>query len=240
VRGAFNHIYVQRLLDRDATRENIRATRAKLMESDPDDVVVVFIAGHGVPLSTAQSKGDYHLITADCTLGTLKERAMPYAELDTLLDGIPSRRKLLLVDSCHSGEGEMDPNEIAPDPTAIDPNARAVVNVGAAGVTVTPVRRKMHDTFTDLRQQSGAFVVAAAEAQQLAGEGEGVENGTFTYVALEGLTTGGADTDKDHQIRVSELVRYVTVGVATRTKKRQIPTTRFENGSNDFVFCRTK
>jgi len=258
--GTFQQVHVQLLLNQDATRENILAARERLLATHPDDTVVVFLAGHGVV-----AEGDrYYFVTADASLADIVNRGIPYDQLETLVDAIPSRRKMLLLDSCHSGEREDLPEEVPLENPFAEPagaaerpfqvaEARALgspsfrglrgtkaVNLDAppSGPPPPPNRgagRRLRDTFSDLRRQSGAFVISAAGYAEYAFEGlNGLRNGSFTFALLEGLSTGRADADGDGTIRVSELRRFVEHAVAVRSGNRQVPTTRAENEALDF------
>jgi hypothetical protein len=89
------------LQDKDATRENILKIREKLLESQPQDHVIFFIAGHGF---LDPKEMQYYFAVADTDMGNLGKTGISYAELEGILDGIPARQKLLLMDTCHSGE----------------------------------------------------------------------------------------------------------------------------------------
>ena len=69
-----------------------------------DDFVVVFIAGHGVHDSTPQAP-DY-FITFDTDVARLSETAAPFGQVKSLLFATVAREKLLLMDTCESGEAE--------------------------------------------------------------------------------------------------------------------------------------
>ena len=47
---------------------------------------------------------DYYLSTYAVNFNNPEENGLPYDELENLLDGIAARKKLLLIDACHSGD----------------------------------------------------------------------------------------------------------------------------------------
>src|SRR5207249_1333877 len=76
--------------------------RAKglLRESRVDDVVVVFFAGHGL----LDARLDYYFATVDMDFRDPSKRGLAYESLEGLLEDLRARRKVLLLDTCHSGE----------------------------------------------------------------------------------------------------------------------------------------
>lgn len=246
--GTFAHVYVQLLQDGFATRENILHTRELLKQSHPDDQVVVFLAGHGI----LDRSGRYYFATADASREDVGLRGIPYEELEFLVNGIPSRKKMLLLDSCHSGERDDAPTLPEPAPMGAPPAAdrpRPVKSRGFRGVrgdpgTPAPLRRaagqRLRDTFADLRRQSGAFVISAAGWREQAFEGDGHDNGAFTFALLEGLSTGKADVDKDGLVRVRELRDYVAQRVLDLSEGQQLPTARADTVGSDYVVCPTR
>lgn len=161
-----------------------------------------------------------------------------------LLDGIPSRQKLLLMDACHSGEV---------DKTAIIVNTDQLVSLAsnqkgsvksysyAAETTeenykvgITTSFELMQELFTNVTKGSGAVVISAAAGNSYALESDEWHNGVFTYALLSGLKNGLADTNKDHVITVTEIKKYVSGEVERLTKGQQKPTSRSENLEFDF------
>jgi hypothetical protein len=72
------------------------------VERRPDDMIAVYIAGHGEVLDDSQ---DHLLLTSDTDPDDLAD-ALPTVELarKMLLD-TPVRRVLLMLDACYSGRG---------------------------------------------------------------------------------------------------------------------------------------
>jgi WD40 repeat protein len=73
-------------------------------QRQPDDLLVVYVAGHGEVLDN----GDHVLLTADTHPDDISD-ALPTADLARkMLLGTPIRRVLLMLDTCYSGRGGND------------------------------------------------------------------------------------------------------------------------------------
>lgn len=247
-RQRFGAVHVQRLLDGEVTREAVQQARGFLAGSATDDEVVVFLAGHGV----LEAGRDYYFGTADIDLRHPAIRGLSYADVERLLDGIPARRKLLLIDTCHSGEPDADPDAnvpIAAGPRPPDPPRSAPGIEGVRlrsfrglvpaesdrpGVRTSAARNLLGELFADLRRGTGAVVIASAAGSEFALESARWQNGAFTYAVLEGLADRKADLNGDGQVQVSELQEYVSRRVRELTAGRQTPSARRENLELDF------
>ena len=73
-----------------------------------DDVVIVFVAGHGV----LDEKLDFYFGTYDMDFNNPKGRGLSYDELESVIEDIPARRKLILMDACHAGELDKEDVEL--------------------------------------------------------------------------------------------------------------------------------
>ncbi|WP_316760061.1 caspase family protein [Pedobacter aquatilis] len=221
------------LLNEMVTRENILNLRKTLLNTSEDDKIVLFYAGHGIP----DDQLDYYLSTFDMNFSNPSQKGLLYADLEGLLDNIPSRNKLLMIDACHSGEIDKEDIAIgnAKKQTNEDLNFR-----GGSNLTLFEKQKGLENTFemmkqmfVDLRVSTGATVISSAGATDEALEANTWNNGAFTYSVLQGLGGMHADANRDGKISLSELQKYVILKVPVLTNDIQKPVSRMENLLND-------
>jgi uncharacterized caspase-like protein len=229
--GFYNGVNVLKITDKEATKQNILKAKDFLSKSKANDVVIMSVAGHGL----LDNNLDYYFATTDIDFNNPSAKGLPYDELEGLLDGIPSRNKLLLLDACHSGELDKDETEI----TTLASTAEGEVK--SRGMKTVKTKEGgsvsfelMRELFADLRKSSGAVVISSASGTEFAFESSEWQNGVFTYSLLEGLKTSKADKNADKVITVSELKDYVIEKVGVLTGGKQTPTSRKENLEFDF------
>ena len=105
---SFENINVHLLTNENATTDNILNLRKALENTAVNDQVVMFVASHGV----LDYDMDYYIATHDIDFDNPKHQGLKYNDLEGLMDGIPARKKLLLLDACHSGEIDKDESEL--------------------------------------------------------------------------------------------------------------------------------
>ena len=230
--GSKGNSDITTLTNEQATRENILALKDKLMQTSVDDEVIISFSGHGF----LSKDYDFYFATYDIDYKNPELRGISYDELENLLDGIPARKKLLLIDACHSGEIDKDEIEIKQTENIAD-------NVKGFEIEITDKDSKlglknsfelMQELFANLSRGSGSVVISAAGGKEYAFEGNEWNNGVFTYCVLKGLKEKEADLDKNGTITVNELKNYVSEQVEKLTGGRQKPTSRSENLEFDF------
>lgn len=230
----FSQVLTRLLIDRGATREALLASRAFLQETQVNDQVVFFLAGHG-----ALFDGAYCFLPHDFDSTQPVATGVSYDYIEALLDGIAARRRLVLMDTCHAGEEDLVvPQHSGPaQPPGAD--VRAYRHIGpqrrqrdapAAGVT----DRALEGLFADLRRSAGAFVIAASGAAEYAVESPQLSNGVFTHSVLEALQDNADHPERGGLLPVSDLHRHVSRQVVQLTGGRQRPMSRRENLRNDF------
>ncbi len=221
------NVQVRSVLDAEATRENILTQSSFLKDSAVDDIVIVFLAGHGF----LDESHNYYFGTTDIDPDSPAARGLPYSALTDIVAGLPSRQRLVLLDSCHSGTIEED----APRSAAGPVRARGFRLAGAAAQqTLQTDVSGLNQYFSALRSDSGAIVLAAAGGMEYAYESERWNNGVFTFALLEGLREGTADLDGDGSITAQELKRHVNMRVTELTGGGQSPVARDDAREIDF------
>lgn len=242
----FGQLKVRSLLNEKASKEKLLSIKADLLHnSSIDDYVILYYAGHGV----RDENLNLYLATHDMDFNNPAEKGLAFTELEGLLDGIPSRNKLLIMDACFTGE--LDRERFVSNRIDIE-SISFGVELADATAEETPVFivfgkeledkdpigtgrgpdpfNLMKSTFADLRPNTGTTVLASAAGDQFALEQDSIANGVFTEAMLALMTTG----PNQGSLKVSELYDKVKSKVEMDTEKRQSPTLRTENAENDF------
>jgi hypothetical protein len=212
------------------------ALKESLMKSKVDDEVVLFILGQGL----LDSSLDYYFATTNIDFLNPEEKGLPCEEIEGLLDGIPARKKLLLMDTCHSGELDKEEIELIVSEDQRQKNIkirsfRNVMPVERRGIMgLSNSFKLIQELFANLSPCSGSVVISAASGVEFVLEDREWQNGAFNYCFFEGIKTNKADLNNDGEIYISEPRDYIVENVRQLTRARQIPTSRRENLEVDF------
>jgi len=209
------------LLDSRVTRENVRNLKKKLYNTKIDDEVILAISGHGF-LSDSL---DFYYGTYDIDYTHPEVRGLSYDDIEWLLDSIPARKKLVLMDACHSGEVDKEGKLTAGETFANNEKGLSLIP-DSSSIGLQNSFELMQELFTNLSKGNGAVVISAARGQGAALEGKEWNNGVFTHCIMEGL--------KEGHVSVNALKDYVSKEVEALTNGRQKPTSRAENLENNW------
>ncbi len=225
--------HVFQLKNKIVTSANISLLKDTLMKTRVDDHVLIFISGHGL----LDKKYNYYFATSSVSFNNPEKGGLTYEQFENILDSIPARNKILLIDACHSGEL---------DTTEILATTRRKIKYGKKdfkGNGETEIIPKvglqnsfelMNVLFSDLRRSAGAMVISSAGGVESAYEGKKWENSVFMRSFLVGLRERKADLDNNKKITISELEQYLASEVSKQTIGGQTPTMRSRNLENDF------
>ncbi|MES2638159.1 MAG: caspase family protein [Myxococcota bacterium] len=171
-----------------------------------DDLFVLYFAGHGtIDLSTGES--DLYLLPSDALLSAPRSTALAEDALAARLAALPARRRALIVDACHAGQGR----------SGLSTDTRALIQ-RSRGAVPTPGLLELG------RSDAQLF---AARPLDPALESEALQNGVYTHFLLEGLR-GEGDADGDGLVDVSEAHEWARDRTLTYTSGLQVPWIRVE------------
>jgi WD40 repeat protein len=218
-----NDIKIDTFFDEQVVAADVIALKQKLLHTTVNDKVIIAYSGHGL----LSKDYDYYLSTYKINFNTPEENGMPYDMLEGMLDSIPSRQKLLLIDACNSGE--VDKEELAKmtqqETNMIAQKGLKIYRADSARLGSKNTFELMQNIFVNVGKNTGATVISAAAGTQFALEKNELQNGVFTYSILEYL---------QHHAHVNGLKQFVNHRVIELTNGLQTPTTRQENLDYDW------
>ena len=233
-KGNYNNVISRIYLNEDVTLENIKSAKEILKNSKVDDVFILFIAGHGIHDNDANAT--YYFITYDTDINNLKARACSFEIIENILQGIPPREKLFLMDTCESGELDKGTeNNYYNVAMATNINARSirvVKSVSSADKKETASNprtylfEKDRYIYNDLFRRSGSIVFSSSRGNEFSYEKDEYKNGLFTKAIIDSLTK--KMTDKNF-ISNDELRISVTDEVSKISDNLQHPTVDRDN-----------
>jgi len=243
VKGLYKNVYKKTLLNEEVTIDNVAELKTFFKDCKYNDVAIIFIAGHGV----LDANFDYFFGTYDMDFDNPKNGGLAYDNLQQLLATIKAYRKLLIMDTCHSGELDKEEIEAGPEPEVDDSD----IEFRAGGVNVREKEgmgfenslEYTKNLFTDTRKGTGVIVISSAGGAEYAMESDQWQNGLFTYSFLLGFeedwdTFAKADFDKNGKVEVSEIRKFVNLKVTEASGGKQIPSSREDNILLDYSIFR--
>lgn len=215
------------LLDDQATTANIAAARTFAAEAMEDDVFIIYLAGHGV-----RETGQYYFAQHDTQFAEIAHSATSFATLESLLNASHSRQRLLFMDTCESGEIDSIAEASAGATSAL--GASRGLRVGDTP-TVISAGARVTENFIELRDNTGAQIIAASGPVQAALESNEWGNGAFSSAIIHSLRhVSTTDVNRNGRLTASELLAAATVHVKKLTHGIQTPTSRVETIDRDF------
>ncbi|MBN1419520.1 MAG: caspase family protein [Planctomycetes bacterium] len=192
------------LLDQDAREENILYTLGVFPQTGgPSDVLLVYIAGHGVELGN----GRFYFLTPKTQVWSVAKLQVNAIEMKSLADYVRVHKHgliLLVLDHCHAG-GITGPSAYSSDlPGAFEGEERATHLVGELSV----------------RGNDNMVVLAATSKTGVA------HDGVFASRFLKGLkgdSDGYGSSNKDGRVTLLEVVQYTIDKVSEDTGGSQKP-----------------
>jgi WD40 repeat protein len=229
----FARVETHVLTDAQVTKEALKNATGWLADAHPEDTLVVFLAGHGGYSSDADA--EYFFLTHDADAKRLRETAAPFELVENLVRDVKPRQKLMLVDTCNSGDRDPREADARPVKGARGARSRALraltLELGNAGRA--PPRSYLFDhnryIYNDVLRRTGAIVLSSSRGNEVSFETEAAQNGLFTEEILRALTSSVADGNRDGLLDDKELRNYVARAVARQTGDQQHPVVDTDN-----------
>jgi hypothetical protein len=229
--------YVSVLLtEEEGVRAGLEAARRALSKATEADTVVVMVSGHGT--YTRGEDPRYVFLGHDTKLSDLEGTAITLESLEDLLVNTKARRRLVLMDTCQSGDL---PDARLVAVTSAPSGSRGMrARAFSVGLTSATSARSESDAKPrewlyerrfinrDLAWRTGAMVLSSSTGFESSWEDPSWRNGAFTEALLEALD-GAGDTDGNRWVSVRELDTFVRRRVPELTENRQHPTLDRDN-----------
>jgi hypothetical protein len=212
--GGFKPDDILYLENEQATVEGVTAALDRILsQAGPNDLILLFIAGHGGPDPYAPQ--NLYYILHDTRVADLSRTALPMTALQEKLNLARARRAVIFIDTCHSaGLGGAQPT-------------------GARGFENNLINLYSAKLF----KEEGRAALTSSDVNEYSYENKrwGGGHGVFTYALLEGLR-GQADANGDSFITAGELFAYVRDRVRLETGFKQNPRSVYDFNS-DFTLA---
>jgi uncharacterized caspase-like protein len=205
VGGSFEPDHVVKLIDQQATTDNINeALRIFLAKPGKDDLLIFYCACHGSPDFNSSNAKDVYLITHDTDPNKIAVKGLPMKHINDALKATRPKRIVVFADTCYSAAiaGDDDRRDLQ------QPNGQ--------------INNYYKEELSTAKE--GIALLTSSEANQTSQENEkwGGGHGVFTYYLLKGLE-GDADSNKNGLVTVGELFEYVRSNVQIATGHTQHP-----------------
>jgi hypothetical protein len=214
-------LIIDTLFNQSVTLENIHGIKSKLETLDVHDKVILSYSGHGL----LDSELNYYLSSYEVDFINPANGGIPYETIEFLLDSIPCRKKLVLIDACNSGEVD---KESRLNTIKTDNSVTHSVESSTKGDLFKALNHfkdpyeLINEMFLNIKRGSGTTIITASSGYQSAYEGGNIENGYFTYAILEYFKNNDS-------VSVNELKSFVLNRVVELSGGKQKPTTRAQN-----------
>lgn len=194
-----------------ARRETIVEQFARLArEVKPQDSVLIYFAGHGVTATLGDKTLSYWLVYPT-TLARLEVDGLRLQHILDYVDDIPAKKKLIILDHCHSGNVDFVTAGGAGGRRSGAGSLRVTRNLFSAG--------EFQGNVTG-RVRQGLVILGAADRD--AYELDTLKHGVFTYALIQALTTSAADTNRDGILSVDELRTQIVDKVKELLNRAQL------------------
>ncbi|MEK7833696.1 MAG: caspase family protein, partial [Acidobacteriota bacterium] len=244
--GDFKDDDIECLTNQNATLAAVEAAINRfLTKAGENDLIYLFLAGHGAP--DPYDRQSLYFLLHDSKVTDLPRTAFPMKKLGEFMDRhSKSVRLIAFFDTCHSAGVNAQSAGTTPAKATSQGDRGVGSKSGKPGSPVPPpnppkpiIKPASVSGFdfynADLFKQKGWTVMTSSGMNELSQESArwGSGHGVFTWALLEGAQ-GKADANGDCRITAEELSQFVSATVRRETDNRQSPQS-LPGGSRDLV-----
>lgn len=215
-RGAYARVLLRTAPD-EVTRAGVQeALRTLAAENTAtDDVVLVYVSSHGTLARDERGELRRYLVVRDTRRRDAARTAISIDDLKREMDRLPSRRKALVLATCHSGAGKsLLPAEVQQELEGIK-----------GGFFVRPLEESSR----------ASIVLAACDWGETAREDEALQNDIYTHFLVRALADE-VDRNGDGAVTATEAHDYARRRTFEFTQGRQRPSAEWvEVGADPVV-----
>jgi hypothetical protein len=189
----------------------------EVKNASAEDIVIIYISSHGTltnelfnEIRDGKPSAEYrkvpYILTSDSSEENIAASAIALRDLTAWFEGLRSRRKVLILDMCHSGRGGK--SQLSIDQAALLESAKGI----------------SYEPFED---SEASIILTACPIGGTSYEDDDLRNSVYTHYLLEGMRRG--DLNADGAVTISEAHNYSIDKTRQYTWKRkqykQIPST---------------
>ena len=203
---SFSEVHFKTLVNEQVTRNSIiEGITQHLGMAAPDDIIFLFVAGHGIK---HRQSGSYYFMPSDADFDTILSKGLRMSDFEESIKILSKNVNKIIVamDTCHSG----------------------ALEVGMRGGGDT------EDLAAAMNAASGLYILSASKAGEVSMESDKFKldpkfagHGAFTYALVEAMQ-GQADYDKDAYVSINEVFQFVSRQVPRLTSGQQHPYFRMQ------------
>ncbi|MEL6603109.1 MAG: caspase family protein [Cyanobacteria bacterium J06614_10] len=208
-RCAYPPEQVQLLTAEAATCDKVtEALETLAKQADENATAIVYFSGHGHQLSNS-IVDTYYLLCHGYSTENLKRTALSGSKFTALLQQIPAKKLLVILDCCHAG-GLSDLSDFEITKSPLPPEAEKLFSKG-----------------------KGRILICSSARDELSYGGNPYS--AFTYALLKAMY-GEGTAKKDGYVRATDLAMYTRQIVPTLTEDQQHPVLEI-NQADNFVLA---
>ncbi|MDA3897896.1 MAG: caspase family protein [Desulfobacteraceae bacterium] len=203
---SFSEVHFKTLINDQVSRNSIiEGITRHLGMAAPNDIIFLFVAGHGIK---HRQSGSYYFMPADADFDTVLSKGLRMSDFEESIKILSKNVNKIIVamDTCHSG----------------------ALEVGMRG------SGDSEDLAAAMNAASGLYILSASKAGEVSMESDKFKldpkfsgHGAFTYTLVQAMQ-GQADYDKDNYVSLNEVFQFVSRQVPRLTSGQQHPYFRMQ------------